>query len=362
MRLRTLDLFSGLGGFSYALHAVCKTVAYCEIDQNCHIALKGAMDAKLIDRAPIYSDIQAVTGKMLPKKIDMITAGFPCPDISISGLGAGLEGERSGLIREIFRLVDERPDIDMVLLENSPMLTTRGYSDIRDFFHRRGFVLLYGIFSAAEVGGPHKRRRFYGLATKRDLKRFKLPLIRVPDQWAGREPCPRLIPRPSDKLVRQYQAERLKMLGNAVCPQTVAYAFYTLVHGAQGRLRAPLRGRLDPVRHILAEEDGVSVSLMKPTLDHPVPLTKPSSIEWDGLRCRVGNWPTPVADNWHQCRRLGRRTCDTLVNQIFFDRATLDAFDDGSSAPNYLSLKYMVNPDFVEFLMGYPLGFSQGPI
>lgn len=361
MRLRTLDLFSGLGGFSYALHSVCKTVAYCEIDESCHIALQGAMDAQLIDRAPIYSDIQRVTGKILPKKIDMITAGFPCPDISISGLGAGLEGKRSGLIREIFRLVDERPDIDMVLLENSPMLTTRGYGHIREFFQSRGFTMLFGIFSAAEVGGPHKRRRFYGLATRRDLKRLKLPLIRVPDQWAGREPCPRLIARPGDKLVRQYQAERLKMLGNAVCPQTVAYAFYTLVHGAQGRLRAPLRGRLDPVRHIVAEEDGASVSLMKPTLTHSSPLTRPSSVEWDGLRCRASNWPTPVADNWHQCRRLGRRTCDTLVNQIFFDRATFDAFDDGTSAPNYLSLKYMVNPDFVEFLMGYPLGFSRGP-
>lgn len=101
-----LDLFSGIGGISLALRDRVIPAAYCEIDPYARSVLLSRMHEGKLFKAPIWDDIKTLRGEMLPR-IDIVYGGFPCQDISVAGLGAGLEGERSGLFFELVRLVKE---------------------------------------------------------------------------------------------------------------------------------------------------------------------------------------------------------------------------------------------------------------
>lgn len=91
-----LDLFSGIGGISLALHEWVKTVCYCETDKYCQAILLSRMSTGELDHAPIWDDVRTLTNLQLPS-VDIIFGGFPCQDISCAGAGLGLVGERSGL-------------------------------------------------------------------------------------------------------------------------------------------------------------------------------------------------------------------------------------------------------------------------
>ena len=125
-----LDMFSGLGGFSYALHSLCKTVAYCECDKYAIACLTGAIHQGLIDAAPIFTDVRTLDPTIIPGRLDVITAGFPCTDLSSIGSRSGFLGQKSQLVWHIFRVLDMRPDVRVVMIENSPRLSNDG--PIRD--------------------------------------------------------------------------------------------------------------------------------------------------------------------------------------------------------------------------------------
>ena len=104
---RLLDLFSGIGGFSLGLERSggFKTVAFCEIDPFCRKVL-----AKHWPKVPCYDDVRTLTAARLAAdgiSVDAICGGFPCQDISVAGLGAGIDGERSGLWSEYARIISE---------------------------------------------------------------------------------------------------------------------------------------------------------------------------------------------------------------------------------------------------------------
>ena len=67
MLMNTLDLFSGIGGFSLGLKKVCKTVAYCEIDPLCVQILKNNIDRGTLPDAPIFNDVKILTASHLHK-------------------------------------------------------------------------------------------------------------------------------------------------------------------------------------------------------------------------------------------------------------------------------------------------------
>jgi DNA (cytosine-5)-methyltransferase 1 len=164
-----LDLFSGIGGISIALKPWVKTVAYCERDRYAQAILMSRMQSDQLDRAPIWDDVRTLHGEMLPQ-IDIIFGGFPCQDISVAGKGAGLGGERSGLYFQILRLVDEcKPSY--VFLENVPAIRTRGLETVAETFAERGYDLKWTVLSAAEVGAPHLRKRWFCLASHPDRMR-----------------------------------------------------------------------------------------------------------------------------------------------------------------------------------------------
>jgi C-5 cytosine-specific DNA methylase len=96
--LRACGLFSGIGGFEAGLSkAGFETVLLCENDVSARAVLKRRFaDVKLI------GDITEL--KSLPN-CDLVTAGWPCQDLSQAGQTSGLDGRNSVLVREIFRLL-----------------------------------------------------------------------------------------------------------------------------------------------------------------------------------------------------------------------------------------------------------------
>lgn len=165
-----LDLFSGIGGIGIALEPWVRTVAYCERDRYAQGVLLSRMRSGDIDRAPIWDDITTLRGEMLPR-IDIIFGGFPCQDLSVAGRGAGLAGERSGLFFEIVRLIKECGP-RFVFLENVPAIRSRGLHTVLQELTALGYDCRWTTLSAAAVGAPHKRDRWFLLAHSNSLRKL----------------------------------------------------------------------------------------------------------------------------------------------------------------------------------------------
>ena len=160
--LNGLDLFSGIGGLSVALADWVRPIAYCEIDRYAQGVLLSRMSDGSIPTAPIWDNVESLSSKYLPE-IDIIAGGFPCQDISCAGNGVGLGGERSGLYWELYRLIKETR-APWVFLENVPAIRTRGLLTVVRSLTDLGYDCRWTCVSAAEVGAPHLRKRWFLLA------------------------------------------------------------------------------------------------------------------------------------------------------------------------------------------------------
>lgn len=160
--MNVLDLFSGIGGFSLGLErAGMRTVAFCEQDEFCRAVL-----AQHWPGVPIYDDVRTLTADTLRRDgiaVDAICGGFPCQDISRAGLGAGLDGERSGLWREFARLIGEiRPGY--AILENVAALLDDGLGTVLGDLAELGYDAEWSTVPACAVGAPHMRQRVFAVA------------------------------------------------------------------------------------------------------------------------------------------------------------------------------------------------------
>ena len=162
-KLRVLDLFSGIGGFSLGLERSggFKTVAFCEIDPFCRRVL-----AKHWPDVPCYDDVRTLTADALCRDgiaVDVICGGFPCQDISRAGSQTGLDGERSGLWSEIIRLVREiRPSL--VIVENVAALLDNGMDRVLGDLSAARYDAEWSTVSACSMGLPHVRQRVFLVA------------------------------------------------------------------------------------------------------------------------------------------------------------------------------------------------------
>ena len=113
-----IDLFSGIGGFSYAAERIVggyKTTQFVEIDPYCQSVLR-----KNFPNTPIHDDIKTFTAKR--GEFDVLTAGFPCQDLSVAGRQKGIgEGTLNSKIPEahtdyIISVISEEFGIVVILL------------------------------------------------------------------------------------------------------------------------------------------------------------------------------------------------------------------------------------------------------
>ena len=177
-KLRVLDLFSGIGGFSLGLERTggFETVAFCEIEEFPRRVL-----AKHWPGVPIYDDVRTLTGERLAADgiaVDVITGGFPCQDLSVAGRRAGIEGSRSGLWTEVVRLACEiRPRFLLVenvggLLSGPSDRPGRWFGRVLGDLAEIGFDAEWDCIPAAAVGAPHLRDRVWLMAYPQQEQRL----------------------------------------------------------------------------------------------------------------------------------------------------------------------------------------------
>ena len=175
--MNELALFAGSGGGILGGHLLgWRTIAAVEIEDYPRRVLLQRQADGLLPRFPIWDDICTFDGLPWRGKVDVISGGFPCQDISAAGKGDGLDGERSGLWTQMARVVSEvRPPF--VFVENSPMLTTRGGVRVIADLTQMGYDCRWTVMGAADVGAPHQRDRMWivGKASHAHFQRLQRP-------------------------------------------------------------------------------------------------------------------------------------------------------------------------------------------
>lgn len=203
LRVKVIGLFAGIGGIELGMHdAGHETVLLCDIDR--------AAQAVLRDRFPdvaLVGDVEHLIG--LPTA-DVVVAGFPCQDLSQAGQTAGITGEKSGVVREVFRLL-RTVRARWLLLENVPFMLQldkgRAMRDLTGWLEDEGYMWAYRVLDTRAFGLPQRRQRVILLASKSEDPREVL--------FHGDEGEPEA-PDESDVACGFYWTEGVRGLGWAV--------------------------------------------------------------------------------------------------------------------------------------------------
>ncbi len=221
--MRVLDLFSGIGGFSLGLErAGMRTVRFVEIDAFCRAVLRKHWPE-------VRQDCDITKAECTDGEADVICGGFPCQDISLAGLRAGITGLRSGLwgglVRAI-RLVRPR----YAIVENVAALLGNGMGAVLGDLAAVGYDAEWDCIPAAAVGALHYRDRVWITAypNSNELRPQRLRPLALgtwgEQQFAGlvQDQIRVSIPAGTRSGISDGVSNRmgqLKALGNAVVPQ-----------------------------------------------------------------------------------------------------------------------------------------------
>ena len=158
-----IHLCSGYGGFELALRSWgVRTVAHVERDSYAASILMERMAQQRLDQAPIWDDLTTFDGEPWCGRVDLVTAGFPCQPFSAAGARRGLDDDR-WLWPAIARIVAQvRPRF--VVLENVPPVVRAGLPAVLADLAQLGFDAEWGLYSAADIGAPHRRQRWWCVA------------------------------------------------------------------------------------------------------------------------------------------------------------------------------------------------------
>jgi DNA (cytosine-5)-methyltransferase 1 len=171
-QLNELALFAGAGGGILGGHLLgWRTVCAVEWDAYAASILVARQNDGCLPPFPIWDDVQTFDGRPWQGRVDVISGGFPCQDISAAGKGAGIEGERSGMWKHMARIIGEVLPA-LVLVENSPLLVGRGLTAVLADLAEMGYDAEWGIVGAHHAGAPHKRDRIWIAAELADSKKL----------------------------------------------------------------------------------------------------------------------------------------------------------------------------------------------
>ena len=243
-----LHLFAGAGGGILGSELLgIRTVCAVELEPWSASVLLARQNDGLLPPFPVWDDVRTFDGRRWRGLVDVVSGGFPCQDISAAGKGAGIDGARSGLWREMHRIINEvRPEF--AFLENSPLLVGRGLARVLGDLARIGYDAAWCVLGADAVGLSHHRARLWLLAHAAGLHRHarhsleprgtrqsqmqpgRLPGISLYQEWKeARQGDVRVgvFRRPDDGVAPE--VDELKALGNGQVPAVAATAFRVLL-------------------------------------------------------------------------------------------------------------------------------------
>jgi len=174
--MRELALFAGAGGgILGGVLLGWRTVCAVEINAYCARRLMQRQNEGHLPPFPIWDDVCTFDGRPWRGAVDVVSGGFPCQDISSAGQRKGIDGEHSGLWREMARIISETRPV-FVLIENSPHLRTRGLVRVLKDLDGMGYNTSRGVFGAEDCGAPHPRKRMWIVANTDDGRKRVLPV------------------------------------------------------------------------------------------------------------------------------------------------------------------------------------------
>jgi site-specific DNA-cytosine methylase len=317
-------LFAGIDGFGLGLsRAGHRTAWTCELGDFPNRVLR-----QRLPDAEHYRDVLELTN--LPR-VRGLSGGFPCQDLSNAGRRAGITGARSGLWGQYARIIGE-VEPDLVLIENVPALLHRGFELVVRDLVTLGYRVEWDCLPAAAFGAPHLRDRVW-------IAAHRLP-----------EPC--IFGQPA-----------------ALFPVTPGEAVATVGgddddDGATNWQRWPRAGWVDG-------DPGLVMPLqpLAPRTSNPGTTLLDAVSEAEGI-----TWPTPTARD-HKDTGVGRYGRGCLPEAVR-DAELWPTPKASPSGPDYARAGRegsggddlatavardrpgALNPAWVEWLMGFPLGWT----
>lgn len=224
------ELFAGIGGIGFGLEMTGGFEVKWQVERDEYASKVLAKHWPDVVR---WDDVVTFPPPDTEWSVDVITAGFPCTDISVANKeGKGLKGERSGLFYEVVRIA-ERLKPKYILLENVAALLTRGLGEVLRELAEIGFNAEWHCIPAAAVGAPHKRDRIFIIGYSNG--HCELPQRITAEQVSRQSTLSRQLSRIRQHAGRQQWAtesrvartsygvrkrvDRTRCLGNAVVPQ-----------------------------------------------------------------------------------------------------------------------------------------------
>lgn len=161
--MSVVGLFAGIGGFELALsQAGFETGMLVEIDPAAQAVLKARFP-----NAEIRTDVADVTD--IPSDTTILTAGFPCQNLSMAGDKSGINGKKSNVVATIFALI-RRSRVPIVVIENVYFMLHLDSGGAMEWLVRQfedlGYHWAYRVLDTMGFGLPHRRRRVYLVAAR----------------------------------------------------------------------------------------------------------------------------------------------------------------------------------------------------
>ena len=160
-----VSLCAGYGGIDLGLRRCIpslRTIAYSEIEAFACEVLLARMEGGQIDAAPIWPDVRSFPWEQFRDRVDILSGGYPCQPFSAAGKRLGQEDPRHlwpSIARGISIL---RPRL--CFFENVEGHISLGLREVIDDLDGLGYAATFGVFSAAELGACHERKRLFILA------------------------------------------------------------------------------------------------------------------------------------------------------------------------------------------------------
>lgn len=162
--LKVAGLFAGIGGIEVGLaRAGHETTLLCEWDESARRVLDDKFPAVRLEGD--VAELETVG------EVDLVTAGFPCQDLSQAGRAAGIRGSRSGLVDHVFRLWDQAEHEPMwLMLENVSFMLSLDRGEAMTWLTKqleeRGLRWAYRVVDSRAFGLPQRRQRVILLASR----------------------------------------------------------------------------------------------------------------------------------------------------------------------------------------------------
>ena len=167
---RIVSFCSGYGGIELGLGIAglnARTVCYVEIEAFAQANLVAKIEEGKMDAAPIWTDLKTFPANKFSGRVHGIIGGYPCQPFSVAGKQLGDKDPRHlwPFIREHIRAI--RPL--WCFFENVRGHVNNGLREVKSDLEELGYSVDAGIFSAEEVGAPHRRERLFILANARGI-------------------------------------------------------------------------------------------------------------------------------------------------------------------------------------------------